>query len=228
MGSSPVAVMEYLWFSKDVFLWFKSYLSNTKIKANLSKTFSEPGKLLCGVPHGYILEPLLFLLYVNDKSQAVKCELLLYVDDTCLIFQQNDIRESEIQFNKKFSSICDWFVDNKLSIYFWEDKTNSILSRSKCKIKKTSPLNIQHKDIKVKQYAKVTYLGCILDETLSGESMSTHVDKISFCIFLFVDCYVTQWYSLSLIMHVTIGTVILTKILKTVYKLLRTNVLNSA
>ena len=38
-----------------------------------------------------------------------------------------------------------------------------------------SPLNIQYKDKKVKQYSKVTYLGCISDEILSGESMTTHV-----------------------------------------------------
>ena len=48
--------------------------------------------------------------------QAVKCELLLYADDTCLIFQHRDIKEIEIQFNKKL--ICDWSVGNKLSIRF--------------------------------------------------------------------------------------------------------------
>ena len=66
-------------------------------------------------------------------------------------------------------------MDNKLSIHFGEDKTKSILFSSKRKIKKASPLNIQYKDIKIKQYSKVTYLGCILDETLSGESMAIHV-----------------------------------------------------
>ena len=80
--------------------------------------------------------------------QAVKCELLLYADDTCLIFQNNDIKEIEIQLNKNFSLICDWFVDNKLSIHFGEDKTKSILFSSKRKIKKASPLNIQYKDKK--------------------------------------------------------------------------------
>ena len=71
--------------------------------------------------------------------------------------------------------ICDWFVDNKLSIHFGEDKTKSILFSSKSKIKKTSTLNIQYKIKKVKQYSKITYLGCIFDETLSGESMGTRV-----------------------------------------------------
>ena len=167
--------MEFLGFSKSVTLWFKSYLSNRKFKVNLNQTFSEPGDLLCGVPQGSILGPLLFLLYINDMPQSVNCELLLYADDTCLIFQHNDIKEIEIQLNKNFSLICDWFVDNKLSIHFGEDKTKSILFSSKRKIKKAIPLNIQYKDIKIKQYSKVTYLGCILDETLSGESMAIHV-----------------------------------------------------
>ena len=165
--------LELLGFSKNVFVWFKSYLSNRKFKVNLNKTFSEPGKLLCGVPQGSNLGPLLFLLYINDMPQAVKCEPLLYADDTCLIFQHNDIKEIEIQLNKIFSLICDWFVDNKRSIHFGEDKTKSIPFSSKRKLKKASPLNIQYKDKKIKQYSKVTCLGCILDETLSGESMAT-------------------------------------------------------
>ena len=49
-------------------------------------------------------------------SQAVKCNLLLYADDTCLVCQHKDINEIEKQLNKDFQSICDWFVDNKLSI----------------------------------------------------------------------------------------------------------------
>ena len=112
--------------------------------------------------------------------QAVKCELLLYADDTCLIFQHNDIKAIEIQLNKNFSLRCDWFVDNKLSIHFWEDKTKSILFSSKRKIKKAGSLKIHYKDINIKQYTKVTCLGCILDETRSGESMATHViDKVN-------------------------------------------------
>ena len=112
--------------------------------------------------------------------QAVKCELLLYADDTCLIFKHSDISEIEVQLNSNFSSIYDWFVDNKLSIHFGEDKTKSILFSSKSKIKKVSPLNVQYKGKKVKQYSKVTCLGCIFDKTFFGESMATHsINKIN-------------------------------------------------
>ena len=47
-------------------------------------------------------------------SQAVKCHLFLYADDSCLAFQHKNIIEIEKQLNLDFSNICDWFVDNKL------------------------------------------------------------------------------------------------------------------
>ena len=64
-------------------------------------------------------------------SEAVKCHLFLYADDSCLVCQHNDINEIENQLNVDFSNICDWFVDNKLSIFFGEDKTKSVLLDSK-------------------------------------------------------------------------------------------------
>ena len=58
-----ITKMEYLGFSKEVILWFKSYLAKRKFTVNLNKTFSKPGKLLCGVPQGSILGSLLSPLY---------------------------------------------------------------------------------------------------------------------------------------------------------------------
>ena len=84
--------MGYIGFSEKVISWFESYLSGRTFKVNIDKKFSDPGNLTCGVPQGSILGPLLFLLYVNDMSQAVKCDLLLYADDTCLTFQHENVK----------------------------------------------------------------------------------------------------------------------------------------
>ena len=138
---------------------------------------SSAGKIICGVPQGSILGPLLFLLYIHDMPQAVETDLLLYADDTGLVFQHKDINKMNEQLNKDFHNICLWFIDNKLSIHFGEDKTKCILFTSKQKMKRAGKLEISLKNIEIKQYSSLTYLGCILDNTLSGEAMATKTIK---------------------------------------------------
>ena len=54
-------------------------------------------------------------------------------------------------------------------------KQNQFYLEANIKSRSQNHDNIQYNDIKIKQYSKVTYLGCIVDETLSGESMAIHV-----------------------------------------------------
>ena len=123
-------------FSDHTVKWFQSYLSNRKFTVNLENFFSEVSSMSCGVPQGSILGPLLFLIYVNNMPIAVECNLFLYADDACLVFQSKNVKDIEKQLNGYFANICNWFVDDELSIYFGEDKTKSILFASKRKIKK--------------------------------------------------------------------------------------------
>ena len=139
--------MEFIGFSEETVKWVKSFLLNRKFKVHIKNTFSGPGNLLCGVPQESILGPLLFLLYINAIPQVVDCELLVYADDTCLIFQHKDITASETTLNKNFSMLFGWFLDNKLSIHFGKDEKESILFGSQHKIKNSILLNIQYNDI---------------------------------------------------------------------------------
>ena len=102
-------------------------------------------------------------------SQAVDNEFLLYADYTCVAFQHRDIKTIEEHLNRDFSTLVDWFVDDKLSIYFGEEKTKSILFSAKHRSRSIGQIDISYKGIKIKQYSKVTYLGCVLDECLTGK-----------------------------------------------------------
>ena len=70
-------------FSKHSVNWFRSYLINRTFLVNLGNIFSQLACVTSGVPQRSILSPLLFI-YINEMSQAVKCNLFLYADDTCL------------------------------------------------------------------------------------------------------------------------------------------------
>ena len=82
--------------------------------------------------------------------QAVKCDLFLYADDTCLTFQHENVKEIEDQLNLNFCSLCDWLIDNKLSTQLGKDKTNSILFGTKLNVKRAEPLNIVYDNVKIK------------------------------------------------------------------------------
>ena len=95
----------------------------------------------------------------------------MYADDTCIFYQQEDVNEIENALNKEFSSLCQWFIDNKLSIYFGEDKTKSILFS---KTRGLREINVYFAGHSIKQHDN---LGCQLDSKLSGEAMGSKVLK---------------------------------------------------
>ena len=157
--------MKRIGFSDKKMEWLHPYLTNRAIFVSLGAAFLEAGTINCGVPQGSILGPLLFLLYINDIPEALpNTHTYLYADDTSIFCQHKDVTEIENVFNKEFANVCHWFVDNKLSIHFGEDKTKCILfSRDR----NLTELNITCNNNRIKQYRMVEYLGCCLDANLS-------------------------------------------------------------
>ena len=162
-------------FSGSTIKRFKLYLSERIFLVNIEKKFSDFGEISCGVPQRSILGTLLFLIYANDMPQAITSILLLYADDSCMLYQHKDVVQIGKRLNEDFENLCDWFVDNKLSIHFGEDKTKSILFASKWRADNIRQEIIKYKDINIKQHWDVTYLRCVLEETMSGEPMALNV-----------------------------------------------------
>ena len=52
----------------------------------------------------------------------------LYADDICIWYQDKDVEKIEKVLNKELSSLCEWFLNNKLSIHFGEK--NGFLSKA--------------------------------------------------------------------------------------------------
>ena len=59
--------MESISFKESFIKWFISYFSNRKCLVALEDVFSDVGLINCGVPQGYILGLLLFLIYHSSQ-----------------------------------------------------------------------------------------------------------------------------------------------------------------
>ena len=105
--------LEYYGFRGIVLDWFKSYFIKQFVRYQACD--SEYKNIKCGVPQGSILGPLLFILYVNDITSATSLfEIILFADDTTLLYSHPDIATKINLINKELSEICNWFKANKI------------------------------------------------------------------------------------------------------------------
>ena len=61
-----------------------SFLSNRQLGVVVVGKSSQEYPVIAGVPQGSILAPTLFLLYINNLSDDVICEIAIYADDATL------------------------------------------------------------------------------------------------------------------------------------------------
>ena len=94
----------------------KDYLSGRQQYVKVNGKKSEPRKVLCGVPQGSILGPLLFIIYVNDLPDILeKLEATIFADDTTLVTYAKDIDSLEKTANQELKIVAKWFQSNKLT-----------------------------------------------------------------------------------------------------------------
>ena len=85
--------LDYYGFRGIINEWFSSYLrQKTQVTIVESQT-SDSSSIVCGVPQGSALGPLLFLLYINDIcSCSSRLGLYLFADDTNLLYSHKNLK----------------------------------------------------------------------------------------------------------------------------------------
>ena len=148
--------------------WFENYLTNRKQCVTYDGLLTKTKRIVCGVPQGSILGPLLFLIYVNDLCKTSKLfDFILFADDTNLFYSHKNLKALFETVNNELNLVNDWFIANKLSLN--AKKTKYILFCKRSKLDdlplKLPALWINNKEIK--RVSETSFLGVIIHESLS-------------------------------------------------------------
>ena len=144
---------------------FKSYLSNRYQYVEYNGAASRKANIVCGVPQGSILGPLLFLIYINDLAHA-SSEIfsILFADDSNLFLSGKNPNELIQKMNTEIKHVFDWLQLNKLSINL--KKTHYMIFRKRRqKVLVTQDLKIN--DVIINQVDNTKFLGVVIDPYLN-------------------------------------------------------------
>jgi len=97
---------------------FKNYLTNRKQYTIVNETVSDLKNIICGVPQGSTLGPLMFIIYINDLPLVANLQVRLFADDTNITASHDDIDCLEKIVNTELNNISNWMKLNKLPINY--------------------------------------------------------------------------------------------------------------
>jgi len=147
--------------------WFKSYLKNRKQFIRVENISTDFQEIVCGVPQGSILGPLLFLIYINDLKDASNIlNSIMLADDTNLFYSHRNIENLFSTMNIELENINEWFKANKLSLNVKKTKFILFYKKALTKSGNVTPLNIPSLQIgnkNIERVSSIKFLGVMLD-----------------------------------------------------------------
>ena len=106
-----------------------SYLNNRKQIVVVDGQKSDVLDIRAGVPQGSRLGPLLFLIYMNDITDDIESDILIFADDTSLFVSGTDPAETAEILNRDLQKISSWAT--RWKVKFNASKTKNIIFSNK-------------------------------------------------------------------------------------------------
>ena len=142
----------------------ESYLSNRQQFVSINNSASSLKSISIGLPQGSIFGPLLFLIYVNDLTNATFCQPRLFADDTCLALNNSSLNALEVNSTSELRRLRNWCNANELQIN--PEKSTIIIFPPKLNLPRPE-VNFIYNTSFILLCDSAKYLGVTIDSTLN-------------------------------------------------------------
>ena len=160
--------------------WFTSYLADRTQSVFINQTLSKATPLICGVPQGSVLGPILFAMYTSQLGRIIESKGLsrkLYADDTQLYKSFHPDHSACAAAVNAVEDCClavkAWMTANKLKLN--DDKTEAIMCGSDSNLRKVDIPSIKVGTSEIILSNTVRDLGFIIDNKLT---MVPHISTV--------------------------------------------------
>jgi hypothetical protein len=131
------------------------------------------GKIRHGIPQGFVLGPLLFLLYKNYLPNFVtnKSKLILFADDISIIVTNSNSTNFISDITTIFKCLNKWFRSNSLSLNFHKTHLTHFITKNRPQIN----LDVSYANKIIIKAHDTKFLGLLIDSTLSWK---LHIEQV--------------------------------------------------
>ena len=110
-----------------------------------------------GVPQDSVLGPFLFLVYINNLPNSCDSKVILYPDDTVLLYADKTYERLKLLSESEIHNVKNWMSSYKLTINY--SKTNCVLFSEQAKNIASDNFCIRARNEIISDINVVKYLG---------------------------------------------------------------------
>ena len=151
----------------------RNFLENRKQCTSVNGYVSNQENVICGIPQGSTVGPLMYIIYVNDIISSIRCcKYYMYADDT-IIYTSGMLPECTNRLTQDLTTFKHWCNMNKLTLNVKKTKYTIFGLRSKTRNLRDHTLYMD--DIQIDRVPSHKYLGITLDANLT---YNRHLENI--------------------------------------------------
>ncbi len=155
--------------------WISNYLTDRKQQVVVSGDASSALPVISGVPQGSVLDPLLFIIYIDGVEAVTLSDdtVVMFADDIVFLYRPLHSQEDYLLLQRDIDAIAKWISNLHLNFNVKKCKY-MVLSRKRSSVH-VAPPALLLKGLPLERVSEFKYLGVRISSKLTW---TLHINKI--------------------------------------------------